>query len=365
MSWLRRLAVGLVVSALDTDLCAEPRGQARAAPVLAPTVELGALGAPLDAAVRRAVLDELGRDEHMSASAIDVTVTAGIAELGGAVPVAPWRQRASRVAGAVRGVRAVVNRIRVVAARRQDQVVLQDVRRALRATAALRSMPIHVTVDDGVVLLTGSITTWEEQQLAERVVSGVPGARFCQNQLALSRAIGRTPAIIAADIETRLDWEPLLAHQPIRVSVRARRVFLKGTIGSRAQRKRAVALAWVKGVSAVDATALSIDPALRANPNLRDAAPKDQEISTTIRDLASYWPSIAASNLRTSVVGGVVSIEGTVQTLAAKNAVEAMVRSAVGVVEVRNGLRGPWWRPPAQPLPFPAPPRPKPKRSSR
>jgi osmotically-inducible protein OsmY len=365
MSTLRKLAVGLVASALGAGLCAEPRAQARAGPVLAPTVELGTLVAPLDAAVRRAVLDELSRDEHMKASTIDVTVTAGIAELSGAVPVAPWRQRASRVAGAVRGVRAVVNRIRVVAERRQDQVVLQDVRRALRDTAALRSMPIHVAVHDGVVLLTGSITSWEEQQLAERVASGVPGARFCQNQLALNRAIGRTPAIIAADIETRLDWDPLLAHQPIRVSVRARRVYLIGVIGSRAQRKRAVALAWVKGVSAVDASALRIDAALRANPNLRDAAPTDQEISTALQDLTPYWPSIVASTLRTSVVGGVVSIRGTVQTLAERDAAEAMARSAVGVVEVRNELRGPWWTSPAQSLPAPAPPRPKRKRRNR
>jgi osmotically-inducible protein OsmY len=364
MSRLRKLAVGLVVSALGAGLCAEPRA-VRAAPVRVRTVELGTLAAPLDAAVRRAVLDELSRDEHMNASTIDVTVTAGIAELSGAVPVAPWRQRASRVASAVRGVRAVVNRIRVVAERRHDQVVLQDVRRALRATAALRSMPIHVTVHDGVVMLTGSITTWEEQQLAERVASGVPGARFCQNQLALSRAMGRTPAIIAADIETRLDWDPLLARQPIRVSVRARRVLLVGAIGSRAQRKRAIALAWVKGVSAVDASALRIDVALRGNPNLRDAAPTDPEISAAIRDLTPYWPSIVAYTLRTSVVGGVVSIHGTVQTLAEKDAAEAMARSAVGVVEVRSELRGPWWRPPTQPLPPPAPPRPERKRRNR
>jgi osmotically-inducible protein OsmY len=318
-----------------------------------------------DATVRSAVRRELDRDRHLVTSNIEVIVTSGIVELSGVVPVLPWRQWAWRVASAVRGVRGVVNRVRVVAERRGDQAVQQEVRRALRATAALANMPIHVTVDNGVVLLTGSISTWEEQQLAQWVASSVPGARFCQNQLTLSRSIGRTPAIIAADIETRLDWEPLLRHAPIRVSVRARRVILAGTVGSRALRKRAVALAWVQGVSAVDANALRIDAATHGSPNLRDGAPTDQEISTTIRDLTPYWPSIAASKLRTSVVGGVVSIHGTVQTLAEKDAVEAMARSAVGVVDVRNELRGPWWRPPVQPLPPPAPLRPRPKRRSR
>jgi osmotically-inducible protein OsmY len=307
----------------------------------------------------------LDGDSHLIARNIEVAVTGGIVELSGAVPVLPWRQRASHVAGVVRGVRAVLNRVRVVAEHRKDAIVQQDVRRALRATAALAKMPIHVHVHNGVVLLTGSISTWEEQQLAERVACGVPGARFCQNQLTSSSTLPRTPSIIAADIETRLDWDPLVGREPIRVSVRARRAFLAGTTGSGAQHRRAIALAWVKGVNAVDATALSIDAAKRANPSLRDAAPTDQEISTTIRDLASYWPAIDASNLRTSVVGGVVSIQGTVPTLAEKDAAEAMVRCAVGVVVVRNELRGPWWSAPAPPLPPPTRRGPKPKRRGR
>lgn len=357
-----RFSLGVVLVAFTAPR-ARAEAQTRAVSVLAPPADQTSLARLPDAEIRRAVLDELHRDEHLVVSNIVVTVTSGIVELSGAVPVLTWRERASRVAGVVRGVRAVVNRIRVVAERKKDVTLQQDVRRALRATAALANMPIHVTVDNGVVLLTGSISSWEEQQLAERVACGVPGARFCQNQLTSSGNMRRTPAIIAADIETRLDWDPLVGHDPIRVSVRARRAFLAGTTGSRAQRKRAIALAWVKGVSAVNATALSIDAAKHSNPNLRDASPTDEEISSTIRDLTSYWPSVAASNLRTSVVGGVVSMQGTVRTLAEKDAVEVMARCAVGVVEVRNELRGPWWKPPAQPLPPPS--RPRPKRRSR
>ena len=63
-----------------------------------------------------------------------------------------------------------------------------------------------------------------------------------------------------------------------------------------------------------------------------------------------------------SVAAGVVTVRGNVQTLAEKQAVEGMVRSAVGVVTVNSELRGPWWKPPA---PAPRPPRKPRKRVGR
>ena len=304
--------------------------------------------------VQQAVSKKLRRDRHIDAAGIEVAVSNGIVELRGSVPVSPWRDRAARVAGVVRGVRAVVNRIRVAPVRRPDRLVSGDARAAVRDTAALALMPITVGVDDGVIVLSGFITTWEEQQLAERVVSGVPGVRFCQNQLTSTRAIRRTSAIIATDIRSRLDWDPFVQAAKIEVSARGGRVFLAGTAGSPAQRKRAIAHAWVKGVRAVDSKALGVETVKHPDHDVRDRPPTDSEIRTTIQDLAAYWPPVAASGVTTSVAAGVVTLRGTVQTLAEKRSLEGMVRSAIGVAAVKSDLRGPWWAPPV------APPRPRP-----
>jgi hypothetical protein len=89
--------------------------------------ESAAVVSSLDPGVRRAVLQELITDGHIVASGIDATVRGGIVELDGSVAVLSWRQRAARVASVVRGVRAVVNRIRVVPVRKPDTVVQRGV----------------------------------------------------------------------------------------------------------------------------------------------------------------------------------------------------------------------------------------------
>jgi osmotically-inducible protein OsmY len=259
----------------------------------------------------------------------------------------------------VTDVRAVVNRVRIALVRRRDADVARDVRAALRATAALAEMPISVKVSAGVVELTGRITSWEEQQLAERVVSGVPGARFCENQLSASVDMARTEAVLAGDVRSRLAWDPLVQHDSLHVTVRGTRVLLDGTTGSNAEAQRAITLAWVKGVTAVDAAAITVDTATRPNPNVRRRWPSDAQIAGTIQDLTHYWPDVPMASVTVAVLDGVVTLRGNVATLRESGAAEAMARGAVGVVKVDNQLRGPWWRAPLAPLP---PPRKRPTR---
>ena len=344
-------------AALVLTLLSLPQASARvtSARLAAPTAAVS----PFELEMRRAVLLELNADRHFSASGIQVTTENGIVLLTGSVPLSSWKERTARVAGVVHGVRAVVNRIQVVLVSRPDHVVADEVRKALRGTAALAKMPIAVQVRDGVVELTGAITSWEQQQLAERVARHVPGVRFCLNQLTFRGSIRRTTGIVAGDVQSRLDWDPLVQHDPIRVSVRGGRVLLTGTTGSSAERRRAIALAWVKDVTAVDANALVVDADKRPAPNVRVRFPTDSEISATIQDLARYWPSVPISALTITVVAGFVTARGNVATFAEKRAVERMVRSAVGVVDVRSELRGPWWSPPPSPPPPPPPSRPK------
>lgn len=316
-----------------------------------PSSAVGAVGARSQ--VGQAVLRKLNRDPYLRASGLTVAEQNGIVELGGTVPVRSWRARAARIASVVRDVRGTVNRISVVAVRRADPVVAADVRRSLRATAALATMPITVRVTEGVVELSGAISTWEQQQLAERVAVGVAGVRFCQNQLTSSGGVTRTAAMIAADIRTRLEWDPFVQHAAIDVTVSQRRATLKGTVGSPLERRRVIAHAWVKSVVAVDARKVVVDVVKRPDNDVRLTFPTDAEISVALQDLIPFWPSIAASNLSMSVVAGVVTVRGTVRTLAEKQAAEDMVRSAAGVVAVNSELRGPWWKPPT---PVPQPP---------
>lgn len=352
MTLTRHRAAGWCVSgALALSLCLQAAAQSASSRSPA-APEASALST---SDILRAVLHELSSDPHLVATGIKVAVSSGIVELTGTVPVWSWRERATRLAAVARGVRAFVNRIGVVPVRKRDSLLAQELRSALRHTEALARMRVALRVTDGVVVLDGAISTWDEQELAERVVTAVPGVRFCENQLSWTGAIKRTSAVIAADIRSRFDWDPLVQHDRIRVTARQGRVVLAGATGP-AGRRRALALAAVKGVTEVDARALVVDPASRPDADVRSELPNDLEISRTIQDLNAYWPTLQANNLTTTVVAGIVTLRGTVQTIAEKRAAESLARSAVGVVAVRSLLRGPWWRAPVEPPPL-IPPR--------
>lgn len=325
------------------------------------------LDSQADAEARRAIQQRLASDRLLRGAGLEVSVAAGIVVLSGAVPVWPWSTRAARIARVMQGVRAVVNRTRFVPVRRPDALVRREIRQALRANPALAKLPISVVVRRGVVQLSGSITSWDEQQLAERVATSVAGVRFCQNQLTLARAIQRSAPLFAADVQSRLGWDPYVDRSPIRVSAQGSRVVLAGTVASAAQRKRAIMHAWVPGVTAVDASGLLVEHALPGEESLRRTWPSDAQISATIAELAPYWPRLAISGVSITVVGGVVTLRGNVPALADRDAAEDMARSAVGVVDVQNELRGPWWRAPVRPPPVKAAPpaRRKPRKKTR
>ena len=336
---------------LLTNFCprlaiAEPFEAPTIAAAGAPRSRLG-LPAPAttDEQQRQAVLRKLRADRHLVSASIEVAVRAGIVVLGGTVNSLLGRARAAQVASAASEVRGVVNRVRFVPSQRPDSVVINDVRAALRSTTALTNMPIRVHVVDGVVTLLGSISTWQEQQLAERVVASVPGVRFCQNQLRWDKLLGRSAKLIAADVRSRLDWDPLVQHDPIRVAARGRRVILQGATGSAVERSRAVELAWVKGVRGVEASRLSVSATNRPDADARSTFPSDREISIAIQDLAAYWNAHAASSWSTTVSAGVVTLRGTVATLGEEQTLIAMAQSAVGVADVRSELGGPWRKP--------------------
>jgi osmotically-inducible protein OsmY len=301
-----------------------------------------------DASVGEAIVAKFGTDHHLDATNIEVAVRSGIVQLGGTVATWRWRERAARVALVVNGVRGVVNRVRVVPVRRPDGELRKRVRVALRDEPALQKLGIIATVARGVVELRGRLTTWEQQELAERVVTSIPGVRFCQNLLTSRGTGARTAEHVANDVRSRLDWDPLVQHDPIRVTVHAARVELSGTTGSVAERARVIALAWVEGVVSVDARALIVDSVRRPDATVRPRRPSDLEIAEAIGDLMPFWPSLSSSNPQISVATGVVILSGAVKTPAEKRALEHMARSAAGVVRVDSDLRGPWSASPAR-----------------
>jgi osmotically-inducible protein OsmY len=123
-------------------------------------------------AVRKALEWHTDVPDHL----IHSTVTDGIVTLEGRVP--SWHHRAE-AEGALHhlvGVRGILNRIEVAAAKADPQKVLGEIEDALERRAEREAKRIRVSVNDGRVSLSGRVRSWAEKQAvlgAARFTAGV------------------------------------------------------------------------------------------------------------------------------------------------------------------------------------------------
>lgn len=292
-----------------------------------------------DTTVKDAVTTELKKDKRIDQTALAVTARDGIVTLAGKVDNLFSKERATRVAEAVRGVRTVDNQLQVVTEKRSDNDIQRDVASALAFDSATAKMPIHAQVRDGIVTLVGTVHSWQEQQLAERIADAVRGVHFTRNTLVTTQAAKRTDSALIGDVQSRLAWDVFTEHDPITPTVKDGKVTLSGTVGSAAEKRRAARDAWVDGVTGVDAKALVVNTASPPDKNLRPSSTKsDGAIALAIKTAALYDPRVKAFNVNPDVKDGVVTLTGTVDTLNAKMTAEELARDTVGVRDVKDQL---------------------------
>ena len=116
--------------------------------------------------------------------------TEGIASLSGSVGNLLAREKAGEIAGTIRGVRSVVNRITVAASARTDDDIKSEVLRVLREDHPDRANALGASVKGGIVTLSGATKTWQEKALLLDECKAVAGGRGVEDTVA-SRLPGR------------------------------------------------------------------------------------------------------------------------------------------------------------------------------
>ncbi|HVW29728.1 MAG TPA: BON domain-containing protein [Polyangiaceae bacterium] len=300
-----------------------------------------AVDAPTDLQIGDAVLRQLERDPGVDTHDIQVVTVDGIVQLSGTVDDLLSKERIARVAETVRGVRAVSNLVRLNVPKRDDRMIASDVSNALHLNAATESLRIVPTSYGGTVTLMGTVSSWQEKQLAERITKGVRGVTGIEDHIDVKYSTSRSDPQMATDVESRLMWDMLVDDDRISATVEGGKVFLRGQVGSAAERSRAYADAWVTGVQSVDVSELVVNPSMR-NPDVRlpsEVHPSDPDIAQAIMDAAVYDPRVSSTEIRPEVVAGIVTLRGIVDDLQAKLAAESIARHTVGVVDVRDRIQ--------------------------
>jgi len=285
-----------------------------------------------------AVESELRIDDGVQSHLIDVKTHDGVVTLSGSVNNILSKDRAVRIAETIKAVRVVVNNIEVSPVYRSDEQIRNDVQKALLNDPATESYEIDVKVDDGRVILTGTVESWAEKELAAEVAKGVKGIKELENEINIEYTEERTDFEITNEIKRRLESSVWIDEALVEVETENGEVKLSGTVGSASEKSRVYSAAWVVGVESVNDDNLEVKWWARDNMR-RESKYKDksdEEIKEAVQDAFLWDPRVISFKPDIYVEDGVVTLKGTMESLAAKKAAEKDAENTIGVVRVRN-----------------------------
>ena len=294
-----------------------------------------------DGEITLAVESELVSCDEVPSHRIDVETKDGVVGLSGWVNHLLAKRHAKRHVESLKGIRAVVNRLRVRPSGLSDRRIRRNVVDALRNDPATEEYEINLSVNDGQVVLAGSVDSWAERFLAEEVVAGATGVTGIENRIEGASKVRRPDEEIKADIVGRLGASAWIDDGLIEIHVANGDVRLSGYVGSAAEKRRARIKAWVAGVESVSVDDLKVDWSLRdeMRRKSRFVNATDEQIEKAIEDAFRHDPRVFHFNVRVDFSSGVATLTGIVDNLEAKIAAAEDARNTRGVRVVKNHLR--------------------------
>jgi osmotically-inducible protein OsmY len=200
------------------------------------------------------VLDELEFEPSLDAAAIGVAVNDGVVTLMGHVATYAEKLAAERAAKRVSGVRAVAQEITV---RFPSEKKLSDDEIAKRALNLLRwdvLVPdnVKVTVENGLVTVTGEVDWYFQKSAAESALQKLSGVTGVLNKIKLKLPVAKV-SDIKSKIENALKRHAEVEAEAISVTVSNGKVTLTGKVDSWDEKQAVETAAWsTPGVQTVE-----------------------------------------------------------------------------------------------------------------
>lgn len=215
---------------------------------------------------------------------------------------------------------------------KSDQELQTDVRAALTVDTRVKGNEIGVIAKDGAVTLTGKVDTYADRLAAEQAAKRVSGIRAIAQtiEVKLPEEQRVTDEGIAERIARLPPWTHLLRDTNVLAEVRNGFVTLTGDVDHAYQKQTAEKcvgeLDGVVGISNLIA--------------IRERGPelKASDVVRQIMRALHHHPNITASNVRVSVTGAKVKLEGTIATDPERKLVADAVWAIPGVTEIEDHL---------------------------
>jgi osmotically-inducible protein OsmY len=209
-----------------------------------------------------------------------------------------------------------------------DIELRRDIEQELEWEPSVDQRRIGVSVVDGVVTLTGEVSSYAEKWNAERPVERVAGAKAIANDIEVRTSNEHSDTAIARAAVNALRWDVMVPDDRIKVMVEKGWLTLKGDLDWDYQRRAAEAavrnLAGVRGISNL----------IMVRPYLQPTDVK-KRIEETFKRAAAY----DAMQVAVEVSGGDVTLRGKVRSWAERREAENAAWAAPGVTAVHNYIR--------------------------
>lgn len=207
-----------------------------------------------DKLIRQDVIDELDFEPSIDAANIGVAVENGIVTLTGHVGTYAQRVAAEKAVRRVRGVRGVVEEIKVRLAGEtppRDEDLAQRAVQMLDWSATVPKKTVQVQVQDGWVTLTGQVEWQYQKEEAYRSIRRLAGVAGIINKIEVAPKASAPQ--VQSKIEAALKRNAELEANAIKVTVKDAKVTLEGKIHAWYERELAENAAWsAPGVRAVE-----------------------------------------------------------------------------------------------------------------
>jgi len=214
---------------------------------------------------------------------------------------------------------------------KSDSTIQKDVIDEVRWDPRILSREIGVAAKEGVVTLTGAVTSYAEKWAAERAAERVVGVKAVASELevVLPAQHTMTDSALAHRIVEAFKWDIQVPDDKIKVLVRDGWVQLDGQLEWQYQKDAAArAVRNITGVRGLTNSITLSPPAVSA-----------YDVSKKIKAALHRQAEAEADRISVTTSEHVVTLQGTVPTFADRRAIEWAAWSAPGVREVHDELR--------------------------
>jgi osmotically-inducible protein OsmY len=281
---------------------------------------------------------DLKADRKLVGCKVDVAVENSIATLTGTALSLQQAERAVARAKATDGVRAVVNRVKIMDPVAKDAVLAERVEQRLVQSPAIDATRVKVSVDHRRVLLAGEIGSWDEQELAREIATEIPGIIEVENRLEVTFDTVRSDDAIREQIRYIVADDPLFAGVNVDVMVEDGVVSLGGEVGSPGEKAQLIHTAHVTGVTEVWGDDIMINSDL-AMEGLKGKVPSQHDTLKALNSALASDPRLKRADIRGEMSERVMKLTGTAPSREARAAAESTARGLPGVSIVSNEIR--------------------------